>query len=80
MWAATACSVFADAPLHLVSQLQHGAAGLRYQLIRLGYDNARTWRNLLLTHRNDIAAAMNIPPNEFRWYAAFALALVGASR
>lgn len=37
----------------------------------LGYDNARTWRNLLRAHRNDIAAAMNIPPNEFRWYAAF---------
>lgn len=43
----------------------------REDATRLGYDNARTWRNLLLTHRNDIAAAMNIPPNEFRWYAAF---------
>ena len=38
---------------------------------RLGYDNARAWRNLLRTHRNDIAAAMNIPPQDFRWYAAF---------
>ena len=28
-------------------------------------------RQLLRTHRNDIAAAMNIPPNDFRWYAAF---------
>ena len=26
---------------------------------------------MLRTHRNDIAAAMNIPPNEFRWCAAF---------
>ena len=38
---------------------------------RLGYDNARAWRNLLRAHRNDIAAAMNIPPQDFRWYAAF---------
>ena len=38
---------------------------------RLGYDNARAWRNLLRAHRNDIAAAMNIPPQGFRWYAAF---------
>ena len=38
---------------------------------RLGYDNARAWRNLLRAHRNDIAAAMNILPQDFRWYAAF---------
>ena len=38
---------------------------------RLGYDNARAWRNLLRAHRNDIAAAMNTPPQDFRWYAAF---------
>ena len=38
---------------------------------RLGYDNARAWRNLLRAHRNDIAATMNIPPQDFRWYAAF---------
>ena len=38
---------------------------------RLGYDNARAWRNLLRAHRNDIAAAMNIPPQDFRWYATF---------
>ena len=37
----------------------------------LGYDNAKTWMNLLRANRNDIAAAMNIPPNHFRWYAAF---------
>ena len=37
----------------------------------MGYDNARAWRNLLRAHRNDIAAAMNIPPQDFRWYAAF---------
>ena len=38
---------------------------------RLGFDNAATWRNLIRAHRNDIAAAMKIPPNDFRWYAAF---------
>ena len=43
----------------------------REDAVRLGYDSAKAWRNLLRTHRNDIAAAMNIPPNDFRWYAAF---------
>ncbi len=38
---------------------------------RLGYDYADAWRTLLRTHRNDIAAAMKIPPEDFRWYAAF---------
>ena len=38
---------------------------------RLGYDNAKAWRNLLRTHRSEIASAMNIPPADFRWYAAF---------
>lgn len=49
---------------HIISLKREDAA-------RLGYNNARTWRNLLLTHRNNIADAMNIPPNELRWYAAF---------
>ena len=38
---------------------------------RLGYNHADAWRTLLRTHRNDIAAAMKIPPEDFRWYAAF---------
>lgn len=38
---------------------------------RLGYDNAKAWRNLLRAHRNEIAEAMRIPPQDFRWYAAF---------
>ncbi len=38
---------------------------------RLGYDHAAQWRNLIRTHRNEIAAAMNIPPSDFRWYATF---------
>lgn len=38
---------------------------------RLGYNHAESWRTLLRTHRNDIAAAMKILPEDFRWYAAF---------
>ena len=38
---------------------------------RLGYNHADAWRTLLRTHRNDIAAAMKIPLEDFRWYAAF---------
>ena len=38
---------------------------------RLGYDHAAQWRNLIRAHRNDIASVMNIPPSDFRWYAAF---------
>ena len=49
---------------HILSLKREDAA-------RLGYDNAKAWRNLLRAHRNDIAAAMNIQPNHFRWYAAF---------
>ena len=43
----------------------------REDAVRLGYDNAKTWMNLLRANRNDIATAMNIPPNHFRWYAAY---------
>ena len=49
---------------HILSLKREDAA-------RLGYDNAAAWRILLRTHRNDIAAAMKIPPEDFRWYAAF---------
>ena len=38
---------------------------------RLGYDNAAAWRNLLLSQQGKIAAAMKIPLDNFRWYAAF---------
>lgn len=38
---------------------------------RLGYDHAAQWRNLLRTHRNEIAETMHIPPSDFRWIAAF---------
>ena len=49
---------------HIISLRREDAA-------RLGYDHAEAWRTLLRTHRNDIAAAMKIPPEDFRWYAAF---------
>ena len=49
---------------HIISLKREDAA-------RLGYDNAAAWRTLLRAHRNDIAAAMNIDPKDFRWYAAF---------
>lgn len=49
---------------HIISLHRKDAA-------RLGYDNAQAWCALLRTHRNDIAAAMNIKPQDFRWYAAF---------
>lgn len=49
---------------HIISLKREDAA-------RLGYDNAAAWQALLRAHRNDIAAAMNIKPKDFRWYAAF---------
>ena len=49
----------------------HNISLKREDAARLGYDNAGAWMNLLRTNRNDIAAAMNIPPNHFRWYAAY---------
>lgn len=42
----------------------------REDAVRLGYDNAKAWRNLLRANRNDIAAAMNISLGNIRWYAA----------
>ena len=49
---------------HIISLKREDAA-------RLGFDNAAAWRNLIRAHRSDIAAAMKIPPGDFRWYAAF---------
>jgi len=43
----------------------------REDATRYGYDHAEAWRSLLRAHRNEIAAAMKIPPNDFHWYAAF---------
>lgn len=49
---------------HIISLKREDAA-------RLGFDNATAWKNLIRSHRNEIAAAMKIPPGDFRWYAAF---------
>jgi len=49
---------------HILSLKREDAA-------RLGYDNALAWRDLLRAHRNDVAEAMHIPPQDFRWCAAF---------
>ena len=49
---------------HILSLKREDAA-------RLGHDNAKALMNLLRANRNDIAAVMNIPPNHFRWYAAY---------
>lgn len=49
---------------HIISLKREDAA-------RLGFDNAAAWRNLIRAHRNEIAAAMKIPPGDFRWCAAF---------
>lgn len=38
---------------------------------RLGYDCAAAWRNLLCAYQTDLAEAMKIPFEQFRWYAAF---------
>ena len=38
---------------------------------RLGYDNAQNWKELLTRSAPEIAKAMDIPMNQFRWYAAF---------
>ncbi len=38
---------------------------------RLGYNNADRWRKLLSARAIKIAEAMNIPYEQFRWYAAF---------
>ena len=43
----------------------------REDAARFGYVSAESWRKLLLTHQTELAEAMKIPPNQFRWCAAF---------
>ena len=43
----------------------------REDAARLGYDNAESWRKLLKAHQVELATAMKIPPEQFRWYAAY---------
>lgn len=62
-----------------MSELEHYTGNVWTHIIslhredaeRLGYDNAKVWWALLRANRNEIAAAMKIPPQDFRWYAAF---------
>ena len=49
---------------HIISLRREDAA-------RLGFDSADAWRSLLLSKRNDIADLMKIPPDDFRWFAAY---------
>ena len=43
----------------------------REDAARLGYNNAASWRALLRSKQADFAEAMQIPPSQLRWYAAF---------
>jgi len=43
----------------------------REDAARLGYDNAEGWRKLIKAHQVELATAMKIPPEQFRWYAAY---------
>lgn len=43
----------------------------REDAARLGYDNAKAWRDLIRGQRNHIAGQMKITPENLRWYAAY---------
>ena len=43
----------------------------REDAARLGYDDAGRWKNLLTASAMEMARAMKIPWDQFRWYAAF---------
>ena len=43
----------------------------RSDATQLGYDNADAWRSLLMRHQHDLAKAIKIPNEQFRWYAAY---------
>ena len=43
----------------------------REDAARLDYDNAASWQALLRSKQADFAEAMQIPPSQLRWYAAF---------
>lgn len=43
----------------------------REDAARLSYETSESWRRLLLAHQAELAAAMKIPPDSFRWCAAF---------
>ena len=43
----------------------------REDAARLGYDDAERWKELLTGYAMEMAQAMKIPWDQFRWYAAF---------
>lgn len=43
----------------------------REDAARLGYDNAKAWKELLRGQAQTLATAMGIPLDELRWYAAY---------
>ena len=43
----------------------------REDAARLGYDSAASWRQLIKAHQVELASAMKIPPEQFRWCAAY---------
>lgn len=43
----------------------------RSDAARLGYESSESWRNLIISHKAELAEAMKIDLSNFRWYAAF---------
>ena len=43
----------------------------REDAARLGYDNAESWRSLLLSLEPELVTAMRISPGNLKWYAAY---------
>ena len=43
----------------------------REDAARLGFDNSESWKSFLASYSVDMAKAMKIPLEQFRWYAAF---------
>ncbi|MDD3230177.1 MAG: MobP3 family relaxase [Oscillospiraceae bacterium] len=43
----------------------------REDAARLNYDNADSWKAMLTAYATDFADGLKIPPDQFRWYAAF---------
>lgn len=43
----------------------------REDAARLGYDNAKQWQSFLTSYAMEMAEAMKIPWDQFRWYASF---------
>ena len=65
-------SQIADAVAHHPGNIWLPIISLRREdAARLGYDDAAQWRDLLTRFAPEMAEAMKIPVEQFRWYAAF---------